>query len=59
MGTVWRLHEYKGVNEGNILPSTLLTHTITSHTLRDPRGRSPQERLTMAKAEQLRSITRR
>ena len=36
MGTVWRLCEYKGVNEGNILPSTPLTHT-----LRDPRGRSP------------------
>ena len=37
MGTVWRLCEYKGVNEGNILPSTPL-----AHTLRDPRGKSPQ-----------------
>ena len=35
MGTVWRLCEYKGVNEGNILPSTPLTHTTTPHTLRD------------------------
>ena len=54
MGTVWRLCEYNGVNEGNILPSTPLTHT-----LREPRGRSPQERLTMANAEQLSSTTRR
>ena len=42
MGTVWRLCEYKGVSEGNILPSTPLTHTTTPHTLRDPRGRSPR-----------------
>ena len=59
IGIVWRLCEYKGVNEGNILPRTPLTHTTTPHTLRDPRGRSPQERLTMANAEQLSSTTRR
>ena len=47
MGTVWRLHEYKGVSVGNILPSTLLTHTTTPHTFWDPRERSPQERLNI------------
>ena len=25
-GTAWRLHEYKGVNEANILPSIPCTH---------------------------------
>ena len=37
----------QGVNEGNILTSTPLTHTTTTHTFRDPRGRSPQEGLNM------------
>ena len=29
-GTVWRLHEYKGVNGGNILSSTPLPHTLST-----------------------------
>ena len=51
MGTVWRLCEYKGVNEGNILPSTPLTHTTTPHTFRDPRRRGLQERLNVVNSE--------
>ena len=37
METVWRLCEYKGVNKGNILPRTPLTHHHTTHLL-GPKG---------------------
>ena len=48
-GTVWRLREYTGVNEVNILPSTPLTHH--THTFKDTTGRGPQERLNIGDRE--------
>ena len=41
----------KPFSEGNILPSTPLTHTTAPHTFRDPRGRSPQETLNVVNSK--------